>query len=124
MVVSRALITKPTMNEIKHLLENENEYGIAKPLHMERFCMENYDARICGTTAGSESTITTTTTKMIPPKVIAASDLLEKEVVQFVQEDPKHYNYAGSDVPHQFKNVKVDPTKIHEYKHNFDEAEF
>lgn len=111
-------------NEIQHLLENENEYGIANPLHMANFQKENYDTKIqetinmvehmrsenkqkCSTTASSQ---------------LASTLLLENED----RVHPKQGSMPGHDIMAESnkKAIKVDPTKIHEYKHNFDEAEF
>ena len=44
-------------NDYSHLLENENEYGIAKPLHMDAFRKENYHDKLSGPIIQASSTM-------------------------------------------------------------------
>ena len=106
-------------NEIEHLLENENEYGIAKPLHMDRFQKENYHNKL----QEDEQEVV----NMAQPsssRLVAASTLIMETQSDTVKDKKKGFHMHGKTEEPKKMTIKVDPTKIHEYKHNYDEAEF
>ena len=39
-------VSPAAVNDFSHLLENENEYGIAKPMSMDAFRKENYQFKL------------------------------------------------------------------------------
>ena len=51
-------------NDYSHLLENENEYGIAQPMHMGAFGKDQYHAKLLQ--GWNMETLTTTTTPTAP----------------------------------------------------------
>ena len=110
-------------NEIQHLLENENEYGIANPLHMANFQKENYDTKIQETINMVEHVRSENKQKRSATSQPASTLLLKNDD----RVHPKQGGLFGHDINKAGSNkkaIKVDPTKIHEYKHNYDESEF
>ena len=95
----------PHINEFQHLLENENEYGIAESLHMSHFSAEKYKFPL-----------------RMPDNIQHESPTVQAAAKLFVDTT---FGLEGSGKWDQKLHPKtVDPTKIHEYKHNFDESEF
>lgn len=104
---------------ITHLLENENEYGIADCMHMDKFRKENYDPTIQEKVDREHQAAAMQMDPMTTARHVLVFETKDtQEQVEFkVQNETQHVRMKN-------KKVKVDPTMIHKYKHNFDESEF
>ena len=106
--VSSSLIDS---NEIQHLLENENEYGIANPMRMDKFSMENYDKKICEVTGMVQLLPKENKTFKQAKKVVHPTDLFVKKNYLKMQRETttKHGGYDAKPQPEgaTYKKVKV-----------------